>query len=149
MQLAEHAGKRRLAALVRAGNDEDALPAGQEEIVGDDGSPFADELIRQREIEGFAAADLLGRLRELRLAEAQAEAPEFLDIREVGNVELNLAVEPRDLFVEILRVRRAKGVEGAECVWIQRRHPIQHLCLDMVYARPSGSPPDNPSPRHA
>ena len=134
MQLAEHAGERRLAALVGTGNDEDALRAGQKEIVGHDGSPFADELARQREVECLAAVDLLRRLRELRLAEAQAGTPEFVDIREVGNVELDLAVEARNLFVKILRVRRAKGIEGAERVWMQHRHPIQHLGLDMVKA---------------
>ena len=65
MHLPEHPGERRLAALVGAGNDEDALRAGQKEIVGHYGSPFADELAREREVECLAAVNLLRRMREL------------------------------------------------------------------------------------
>ena len=101
-------------------------------------APFPDELARQREVEGLAAVTSLDVCESLRLAEAQAGAPEFFDIRQVGDVELDLPVEARDLFVQILRVRRAKCVEGTEHVGMKQRQPIQHLRLDMVQPPPFG-----------
>ena len=61
-------------------------------------------------------------------------------MREICDVELDLTVEPRDLFVEILRAFQVKGVEGAEHIRIQQRHAILHLRFDMVHALPLFDP---------
>jgi len=84
MQLAEHAGKRRLAALVRTETTKMRSGPARKKSLGTTVALSWHELVRKRQVEGLAAADLLSRLRQLRLAEAQAGAPEFFNIREVA-----------------------------------------------------------------
>src|SRR5207247_5185306 len=58
VQLSERARERRLAALVRARHHENAFPAFQVEVVADDWRFFADELLRQAQVERLVAVDL-------------------------------------------------------------------------------------------
>ena len=59
VQLPERARERRLAAVVRAGDDEDPLRLLEMEVVADDAAALAHELVRQREVEGGLGGDIL------------------------------------------------------------------------------------------
>lgn len=69
VELAEGASERGLAALIRAGDDDDALGVVQLEVVGDDVA--VTELGRESEVEGAAGEDLLGVRADAGNAEAE------------------------------------------------------------------------------
>jgi hypothetical protein len=52
VQLAEGPGERCLAALIRPGRDEEAFGVIEAEIIGDNRSALAGELVRERQVEG-------------------------------------------------------------------------------------------------
>ena len=101
MKLSERASESRLAALIRAGNDEDSFRALQMEFVGYDGGAFVDEPACQRQIEDIASAHLLGLSADVRIAERQPGCFESLRILDTREIELNLPIERCDRAVQV------------------------------------------------
>jgi hypothetical protein len=71
VELAESPGERRLAALVRPGDDEDPFRAAEAELVGDNGAAAGDQPGREGQVEGIAGEDLLRVRGDSREAELQ------------------------------------------------------------------------------
>ena len=107
VQLPERARERRLAALVRSGDDQDPLRVGQAHVVAHDGR-VRDELLGEGQVEGVGGAGHpLPDPRNIGEAEPQTRRLEARDVLEVGEVELHLPVERRDRAIEIARMAGA------------------------------------------
>ena len=62
MDLSERARERRLASLVRAGDDQDSFLFAKIEIVANNSGLFANQFAGQRQIEALAVANFLARV---------------------------------------------------------------------------------------
>jgi len=133
VQLAEGAGECRLPALIGAGDDDDPFSPIEVIIVRDDRMILTKEGVGQGKVETLEYALLLARGRHLRVAEPQTRAGDAAHMREVGDVELNFAVEPADRRIHEVSVSFDKALELHEGVGKEVGDAIEHARLDMVH----------------
>jgi hypothetical protein len=96
----------------RPGNNEDTLRVSQMKFVADNQSLFLAEVPRHCEVKCILGPYLLGSSRKLRKAQRQARASKIADVREIGNMKLDLPVETRQCVVD---ERRQKKKREATC----------------------------------
>ena len=135
MELAEGPGKGGLAALVRTGDDEDALVLLQKEVVADDRFLHGHELAGQGDIVGVGRCHLLGAPRNIRVAEGQAGCAERCHGVQPGEVELDLAIEALDDGIEVAATALMVGTQLREDFGMQLRHEVEDARLDVVHIR--------------
>lgn len=70
----------------------------------------------------------------------EASGLDGLDVGEIGEVELDLAVETRDRVIQIAAVPLPEVMESGEYIRVELRDQAQHTRLDMVHAPGSGKP---------
>ncbi len=110
MELAEGAREGRLAALVGPGDDEDALGSVEAQVVADDRLPFAEQLVGEGEVEGPRRAESPSTPRRHRGKQnGRPASAKRADVVELGEVELDLAIEGEDRRVREPRLALAEA----------------------------------------
>ena len=135
VELSKSAGKGSFAALIRPGDDKDALWVLQIEVVRHDRRSFATELIRQSKVKHSTPVDLLGLIRDIGIAKGKAGLFEPMNVLKTCDVELHFTVEPGNFAVEIAAMTSAILLEGGEDVGIQLSDPIQYGRFNMIHVR--------------
>ncbi len=134
MDLAEKTGKGGLAALVRAGDHQDALRPGEPEIVGHRHDARWQQPAGQGQVDGFVRIHLLGR-GDLRQTEGQTGLGHGRGVLQPGKVHLDFPVEPGHARIEKIRVGCPKPGQGRKKLGKQLRHQVEDAGLHMVHFR--------------
>jgi hypothetical protein len=121
------------------GDDEDTLGGAQGEVVAHHAAVLTEQAQRQRHVERIDGAHVLALGHHLGEAEAQAPPLEPCGEVEVGQVELDLALEPRDAVVDEVGEAVAEGFERRERLGVEPGHQLEDGGLDRVQLEGRGT----------
>ena len=96
MQETERPRERRLSALIGSRDDDDPLAPIEEKIIGHDRQFLIDKDFSQRKVIGIHYPDFLGFRRHPRIAKRQSGTADTAYMGDVGDIELDLPIEPQD-----------------------------------------------------
>jgi hypothetical protein len=129
VELPEHTGEGRLAALVWAGDDEDPLGTSKFEVVGYGLLAFLRELESERQVERLVRLDIAGTT-DFGIAEGESRRTQWRYEVQIGEVEPHLAIEPGYRRVDEPGVAFAELLQRGEDVGVQAGDPLDDLGID-------------------
>src|SRR6266700_1239772 len=107
MQLSEGASEGGFPALVRTGDDHDALLPLQVKIIADNGRVFGHEFIRQSHIKSLIIIDFLALIGHVRITKWQSLPFESCNILQISDIKLYFPIKNGHRFIQIRAVFRA------------------------------------------